>query len=718
MRAWRDRTTTLRLAATVALVAAVAIGLGVLGDAVSWLVPAALVAFGVVATVPFLARNVPPALFSAVVGAVALVGFNVPADFVVRLVDADHAFATLGIAVGLVTGLLVFGFASYWYLRGSWAFALSHPADSGTRKVHVPSPRWPRKNSAIVAGSLAVLFILVVPPVVGLLREDAGRAVPASQRVASQLDVLLVAAGPYRAALPELSQDSGGRLLTPYAHAAELDIRYAVGFAAGDGIRWSGTDTADEREALAVLTRRPGSPAPAPVPRPGADVAVVLLVDPIPPAVEVPRALDDAPRRSGEVRRWRRIARAAARPGTATFALLRTRDEARLDAWKAFGAQGAFSVQRLNSQTVTDAAVRLAVAAPTAQEDFLLALRHRPVLLFDDGEPVPRPLSVRALFEAGKVRLCRDGRRGTTRCDPEPVRRAADLVNGGTHLELDLPGSRALRRRAFAERDAVRAGLDRRPAADGPAAGAPAAPVGRAGGEPLGAGSVIYVHPVPAVRNGRQLLYLDYWWYLPDNPSGSGKGAFCGAGLVVPGISCFDHVSDWEGVTVVVDRTDRVPEVLAVHYAQHDSVVRHAWPDLQERWGRDPTSRRLLTSLPDARGQRPLVYVARGTHASYATPCLRSTCRQVAHDLEEQRHNGRLPWIGDYSGACGRVDCLQLLPTGASGRAPALWNAFAGAWGRRRCLLVYYCDSSSPPAAPGRQARYRDPARVDVERKP
>ena len=405
--------------------------------------------------------------------------------------------------------------------------------------------------------------------------------------------------------------------------------------------------------------------------------------------------------------------------GTSAFALLRTRDAARLEAWRAFGPQRAFSVQRLNSQTVTDAAVRLAVAAPTAQEDFLLALRHRPVLLFDDREPVPRPLSVRALFEAGKVRLCRDAGRGRTRCDPEPVRRAAELVNGGTHLELDLPGSRALRRLAFAERAAVRDGLDaQQPVGAGTRGAAPAAPVPTARAQPLGAGSVIYVHPVPAVRNGRQLLYLDYWWYLPDNPSGSGKGAFCGAGLVVPGISCFDHVSDWEGVTVVVDRTDRVPAVLAVHYAQHDSVVRYRWPDLEERWSRDPTSRRLLTSLPDARGQRPLVYVARGTHASYATPCGRTTCRQVAHDLEEQPHNGRLPWIGDYSGACGRVDCLQLLPTGASGRAPALWNAFAGAWGRRRCLLVYYCDSSSPPAAPGRQARYRDPARVDVDRRP
>ena len=74
------------------------------------------------------------------------------------------------------------------------------------------------------------------------------------------------------------------------------------------------------------------------------------------------------------------------------------------------------SVQGLASQSVTDAAVRLAVAAPTAQEDYSLALKHRPILRFDTREDAPRPLSVETLFATKRVKLCLDERRGSTAC--------------------------------------------------------------------------------------------------------------------------------------------------------------------------------------------------------------------------------------------------------------------------------------------------------------
>jgi hypothetical protein len=44
-----------------------------------------------------------------------------------------------------------------------------------------------------------------------------------------------------------------------------------------------------------------------------------------------------------------------------------------------------------------------------------------------------------------------------------------------------------------------------------------------------------------------------------------GLKAFCGAGLVIPGITCHDHQSDWEGLTVVVDR------------ARDGSITRRRW---------------------------------------------------------------------------------------------------------------------------------------------
>jgi hypothetical protein len=61
---------------------------------------------------------------------------------------------------------------------------------------------------------------------------------------------------------------------------------------------------------------------------------------------------------------------------------------------------------------------------------------------------------------------------------------------------------------------------------------------------------------------------------------------------------------------------------------------------------------------------------------------------------------------------------VAMLPTTSGGSAPALWNAFEGPWGQRNCFLRYYCDSTSPPAAPGQQARYEDPREHDGTHRP
>jgi hypothetical protein len=68
-----------------------------------------------------------------------------------------------------------------------------------------------------------------------------------------------------------------------------------------------------------------------------------------------------------------------------------------------------------------------------------------------------------------------------------------------------------------------------------------------------------------------------------------------------------------------------------------------------------------------------------------------------------------MPWVGNAVPTCGVSDCLKLLPTARGGRDPALWNGFDGPWGARNCWLTYYCDSGSPPSAPGRQGRYQRP---------
>ena len=103
-------------------------------------------------------------------------------------------------------------------------------------------------------------------------------------------------------------------------------------------------------------------------------------------------------------------------------------------------------------------------------------------------------------------------------------------MSGGTHLQIDRVDHDRLREIALEEQRRVR---DLRPAAVvavDPQLGAPATAT-----EPLGTNSAVYVHPVEIMRGNRRLLYLDYWWYLLDNPADTGGGALCGAGLVIAG---------------------------------------------------------------------------------------------------------------------------------------------------------------------------------------
>ena len=670
------------------------------------LIPAGIFAFGVVATVPFLSRWALLLVCAAVVAILALVGFNValgivmgwlPAGFVRWLPDwIARENGRLSIELGLLLAVVVFGAAAYFYLRGSWLRAVRWrpPPKLGWLNVPTPASRW--WVAFVLSALLALGVILGLPPLLSKVEdqfEDPARAVPVRALIGVQLDALIIAERPHAGELPP--DPAGGGFVSAYSKAVGLDVRFGVGLAQGTDVVWTrtGIDNPARARAAMAAARRPD--APAPERRPGADGVILLVVDGTPPVVEHPQALEDVAGTEGEVERWTAVARAARSGGweqTAVFALLQTTDQDRLAEWSAAFAElgGAASVQQLGSQTVTDAAVQLAAGTSTAQLHFWLAMQHRPLLLFDGGEDVPRPLSIEQLFDDDLVRQCEDlASKGT--CGDGPPVRVTDLKTPGRHLVLSRPGDlRGMARREHEAWQRGEATLD---------------------GRPLGHGSRMYFHPVLVPEGNRRLLYLDYWWYLLDNPAGAGKGAFCGAGLVIVGVTCFDHESDWEGVTVVLELIDRSWETRAVFYAQHDSVVRYESEDLRARWdGERGLPEEMRARIPDYE-QRPLVYVAQGTHAGYASRCRRE-CRQVAADLEEGDYGGELPWTGNDTAACLRVVCLMPLPTGSGGE-PASWNAFKGPWGRRHCVGTYYCDSGTPPAAPGQQDRYRDPRHID-----
>jgi hypothetical protein len=668
----------LRALGAVALAVVPLVGLRALGQAVSWWVPVGLVtAIGVAALPDKWKAKILELVGSVVVAIVTLVGFNVITDLIASELLGYNENSSKGwILLGLVVGAAVFFAASYAYLD---------------RRGH----DWKPRDAVIASGAAAALFIFGLPILYDLAKKDAKvRDVPRAEHVPSevvvpQLDLFIVAEKGGPSARPDFSRLPALR---------EMDVRFSVGFAEGNRVRWALVDTKSEREAVSALADQDAANRGAPTPRDGSDRALLLVVDGTPPVVDNP---DELPYIAGtgdnEAPRWQAVAQSAGLTEVPTYALLQTREPHRFARWASATDLRAMSIQALGNQTVTDTAARLAVAGRTPSAEFALALRHRPVLLFDTREPVPRPLSIEALFGGGKIKQC-PLRGGGDDCT-KPLTNPAELENGETRLELERPSSAGLKEKAREEWKAV--------AAEGtspPPHGIP--------GRPL---STIYVHPVTREVNGRKRLYLDYWWFLPDNPARAGGGAFCGAGLVTPGISCFDHESDWEGVTVVVDQSttgDQAAslEPIAVHYAQHNHVVRYQWAKLRNSWDNKFTDWKKYTKGVNRVEEHPLVFVARGTHASYPTPCFKESCDKPADDLEEERHNGHLPWAGNGASTCGDDSaCLTLLPTMVGGSEPALWNGFKGPWGKSRCLFKWYCNSTTPPAAPGQQGRYKHP---------
>lgn len=632
---------------------------------------------------------------ATLVAFLALVGVALLINLLLDLIHHIHPLRHLKIpiAVGLLIAMEAFALAAYWYLRRAG---------------------WEIKWSALVAVELAALVVLATPYVVGRLSADTTQVADA-RLVSSQLDVLIVTDGsPHRAEVKP----------PPSPALGEFNVTYSVGYAAGDQVRWTlldGKDPAAALDAIAEGGRRPPQ-AGQPTARPEADHVLLLYVDGTPPVVVGdPAKLPNVVARVGEVEHWRRVAKSVALQTESrlpTFALLQTTAKRRLAQWKGFApSTGPVSVQALGGQTAADAAVRLAIAAPTAQQDMALAMQYRPILLFDRRETAPRPLSITALFNEKRVRLCHDQGLARTTCD-EPSSDPQLLESGGTHLRLDLPEAEELHRLALAEA-AVETTSAANPAAEtGVAAVAtlpegllPTGTVARGEDEGVGSQSAIYVHPVSVSREGKELLYLDYWWYLPYNPVKLGGGALCGAGLVIAGVTCHTHESDWEGITVVVDRTGKVPQPVAVQYAQHSSVVRYSWSLLREKWDGNREVEGRIAGVGDA-SLRPLAFVAVGSHASYPLPCNR--CRQFPDPtIPEEPHLGDLPWSGNDTNACGKSSCLQTLPTHEGGREPALWNGYDGSWGELHCFLTYYCDSGTPPKSPGNQRRYEHPTWFD-----
>lgn len=277
--------------------------------------------------------------------------------------------------------------------------------------------------------------------------------------------------------------------------------------------------------------------------------------------------------------------------------------------------------------------------APAAQQpvadDLALALRFRPRLLFDKKERW-RPTDVdRFLAEPGD-QACPPVGQGPC----APFTNVAQLTPAVAYL--DMHGTRG------DGSDAVPPDL---------ATCAKTLPTLR---ECDGDGrSVIYAH---VVHRGARIA-IDYWWFLRYNA-----------------YSLDRHESDWEGVTVIVNRAGT--QLREVHFAAHTDV----W-----RYDRD---------VPQIADSRVKVYLSNGDHAAYPKPCMH-LCRQSNPTLPEAHFGGQVSWIGNSAAGCRRR-CVRLLPSGPDG-APASWDAWDGRWGAPTS------PAFSPPRTPAFQRRFGDP---------
>lgn len=378
-------------------------------------------------------------------------------------------------------------------------------------------------------------------------------------------------------------------------------------------------------------------------------------------------------------------------PSTPAFALLETDDSETLNRWTAAIRGSGGRVERRGDArplsefrqnglepSVTDIALRLAALSPESDQLLALAARHRPALFFDSGEDDDTPLNIDQLIASGKMSLCERGEGAGAFCTP--VDASSDLHNRATNLAFD-PDELA---------------QEKTP-------------------------TTIYVNARRTGNGPDNAIYLDYWWYLARNPGAGVGGALCGPGFVIAGVTCFDHQSDWEGVTVILDGDALGGPPLAVTYAQHEYRVRYTWEALDEAWdppspGREGVRARFGKGINTR--ARPLVFVASGTHASYPIPCGRVECPDSPSILgvrfptpsSEKRHNGGRAWAGNKEEDCQSL-CLAAFPTRDGGRVRARWNAFTGRWGSPTCVfgLSKICTGTNPPESPGSQDRFAKP---------
>jgi len=315
-----------------------------------------------------------------------------------------------------------------------------------------------------------------------------------------------------------------------------------------------------------------------------------------------------------------------------------------------------------------------AFAPVEGEEAAELAKRFRPWLMFDSGENW-RPQSIASLLaERGKDgkplhRFCTRSLGKEDDCDAVgSAARFEELVAEnralGNSTYLDI-GAYEGKYRAPGQSDSCRkAGLldcDDQP------------------------GSAIYYH----VTSSNQRFYIDYWWFLRFNNFGLTNCSRGDSGI------CDEHEGDWEGVTLVTAPEDE-EKLDYVVYAAHKGTFRYPADQLDQREG------------------QPVVYVARGSHASYPQSCegvivcFQPIAFAGLFDLPETDIDGRDTWARNDDKCVPGAEGSCLLPLPGAEPGQTTWTTWAGLWGET-CGKRCHAKHPQAPASPGVQTRFQSP---------
>jgi len=311
----------------------------------------------------------------------------------------------------------------------------------------------------------------------------------------------------------------------------------------------------------------------------------------------------------------------------------------------------AFGFERATGGAVHEkpAAIAAAVAAaPLAQ----YAVDHRPILLFDSGERFRTPLDVEAMLSTA---TCSCARRATG-CWHTAPRSARHLSCATMSATCASTPSRSPMPAAD---DDLRARRARR-----------------------GSSRV----------DGHRLLVVP-----AGQPGGHGAGRDVRRGARHPGDHVLRHQSDWGRDR----RRLRCRAADAVHYAAHSDVIDVPWPALQAAMKTRelaPFAKRLDVA------NHPLVFVARGTHAAYPTPCFTDNCPATPCSKTTRT-------TADTPGRRTRAPTPDASPPSGRGeRRSRLVERLRRLLGSAICIAGgIYCARSHAPKAPGNQGRYQHP---------